>query len=275
MYQVYNTEELTKHLDNVQDNSEDVITFFKNFSFSTIVNQNLAKGNSAYVFKNAIKEDTTKSKIIQLLNKLHQQNIGKITTMIREIIFQTQEEINELVNQCIQKIKKDNDMIRPLVATLCWELQLTYFTTSNKEKIYFRKLLLTEVKNDYEMSIKFNNDNWTKDKAEKTMLLIGTLFNAKIIESKILEKIIDDFKKNISFNENGSHDDYEIVEKSIQLLSSLVSSIILNEESKKLYNNLDVFLEEQVNIYEDKKCISKKVRLICRNVISELRKNIF
>jgi hypothetical protein len=272
-YSVYKYEELFEKFNDLTDKSEDVIKFFDTFSFNNIINQNLDKGNSAYVFKNIIKEDTTKSKIVGLLNKLHQQNLTKITSMIREIVFQTQDELYDLVHQCIQKIKRDSDQIRPLVAALCWELLSTFFITSEGEKIYFRKLLLSEVKKDYIINVNYDNDEWTKDSAEKNIILIGTLFNHKIIENNIMSSIINDFKKNIEYVEGKSQEHYEKVEKSIQQLSCLVSCIVLNEDSLKIYNNLDVFLETQVAIYEDVKCISKKIRLVCKNTIAELRKN--
>jgi len=274
MYSIYNSEDLTKKLNSVTEYNDEIINFFNNFSFNTVVNQNLAKGNSTYVFKNAIKEDTTKSKIVQLLNKLHQQNLSKITTMIREIIFQTQDEVNELISQCITKIKRDNDQIRPLVATLCFELLSTYFETLNHEKIYFRKLLLKEVKLDYLRSIDYDNEEWTRDAAEKTMILVSTLYNSNIIETNIMASIINDFIKKIEYKENGQQEDYEKVEKSVQLLSYLISSVIMNEESIKLFLNIDKYLEDQMVIYEEKKCISKKIRLICKNTIGELRKSI-
>ena len=90
-YSVYKPEELITQLNTVFEINQDVNKFFSTFSFSNILNQNIDKGNSAYIFKNAIKEDTTKSKIILALNKLHQQNLTKIISMIREITFQTED----------------------------------------------------------------------------------------------------------------------------------------------------------------------------------------
>jgi hypothetical protein len=271
-YSVYKIDDLKNKFNTITDKSEDVIKFFNTFTFNNIINENLAKGNSAYIFKNVIKEDTTRAKILGLLNKLHQQNLTKIISMIREIVFQTQDELNELVNQCIQKIKRDSEQIRPLVAALCWELLSTFFVTVSGEKIYFRKLLLSEVKSDYIKSVDYENEEWTKDHSEKSMILIGTLFNSKIIENKIMTSIINDFKKNIQYHDDCTPEYYEKVEKAIQQLSCIVSCIVLNEESKKIYDDLDIFLEKQIEIYEEKKCISKKIRLICKNVIYELRK---
>ena len=261
-YNVYKPEELIVCLNTVTDENEEVNNFFSTFTFSNILNQNMDKGNSAYVFKNAMKEDTTKSKIVSALNKLHQQNLTKIISMIREITFQTEDELNELVNQCIQKIKRDSDQIRPLVAALCWELLSTYFLTASGEKIYFRKLLLTAVKNDYIENTKFSDENWTKERGEKSMILIGTLFNSKIT----------DFKNKIIYNDDGVEEDFIIVDKSIHQLSCLISTIIKTDDTKNIFGDLDIFLEKEMKIYEEKKCISKKIRLVCKNCIEELRK---
>jgi len=272
VYSVYKPEELVSQLNTVNDINSEVSHFFSTFSFSNILNQNIDKGNSTYVFKNVMKEDTTKSKIIFALNKLHQQNLTKVISMIREIVFQTEDELNELVNQCIQKIKRDNEQIKPLVATLCWELLSTYFLTAEGEKIYFRKLLLTAVKNDYIENTKYTDESWSREKGEKSMVLIGILFNSKIIEEKIMSSIISDFRNKITYKEGGAHEDYDIVEKSIHQLSCLVSTIIKRDETGIIYGDLDKFLEKEMSIYEEKKCISKKIRLVCKNCIEELRK---
>lgn len=271
-YYVYNYNELVEKLDSLDESNVDVENFLKKFSFTEVTNQHIAKGNSTNVFNKIIKEDTTKAKIIGYLNKLSQHNLNKIVSSIREIIFQTTDELNELVYQCILKIKRENELIRPLVAALCWEFLTLYFITSDNDKIYFRKLLLSEVKKEYINSTSYDSDCWTKDKADKVMILIGTLYNGKIIDDKIMSSIINDFKKTIEFKQDGTQEDYEQVEKSVQLLSCLVSSIVLNDDSRKMFDGLEVFLTEQMVIYEEKKCISKKVRLVCKNTIYELTK---
>ena len=272
IYSVYDYNNLIERLDLIPELNIEVSNFLKEFTFSEITNQQVAKGNSGNIFKNATKEDPTKSKIIGYLNKLSQHNLTKIVSSIREIVFQTYDELHELVYQCIQKIKRENELTRPLVAALCWEFLSLYFVTTDNDKIYFRKLLLSEVKKEYVSSIDYDSEEWTKDKADKVMILISTLYNGKIIEDKIMISIINDLKKFITYKDNGSQEDYEKVEKSIQLLSCLVSSIVLNEDSKRLLGDLDTFLQNQIIFYEDKKCISKKVRLVCKNIIFELTK---
>ena len=272
-YYVYNHVELFEKLDSNTNQNNEVESFFKKFSFEEVTNQQMAKGNTTQVFNKIIKEDTTKARIIGYLNKLNQHNLAKVVSSIRDIVFQTNDELNELVYQCIQKIKRDNDLIRPVVAALCKEFLSLYFITSDNDKIYFRKLLLSEVKKEYVSSIDFDSSEWTKEKSDRIMILISTLYNEKIIEDKIMLSIINDLKKNIVFKSNESQEYYEHVEKSVQLLSCLVSSIALNPESKIIFNGLNVFLQEQMELYEEEKCIQKKTRLICKNIIFELNKN--
>ena len=272
-YSVYKPEELVEQLNTVTDTCDEVKNFYSTFSFSNIINQNVDKGNSVFVFKNVIKEDTSRTKIITALNKLHQQNLTKVLSMIREIIFQTKDELNELVNQCIQKIKRDNEQIKPLMAALCWELLSTYFLTESGDKIYFRTLLLTAVKNDYIENSKYNDASWTKEKGEKSMVLIGILYNNKIIEEKVMSSIVNDFRTKIQFIKDGKQEDYKNVENAIHQFSCLISTIVKNNDTKIIYGDLDNYLEEQMTFYEDKKeCISKKIRLVCKNIIEELRK---
>ena len=273
MYSVYKTEDLFNKLDSCTEKNEKVINFFSTFSYNSIINQNIAKDNSAFVFKNAKNEDLTKSKIIEALNKLHPQTLSKSINMIRSITFKTIDELHELVYQCIQKIKRDNDQMRPLVAALCFEIINTYFITTEGTEIYFRKLLLEEVKREYLLSMNFDNDSWTKDKSEKNMILIGTLFNGKIITSSIMKDIINDFKKNIMYKENSTPEEYEKIEKSLQILSCLISCIVLNDDSKSIYGDLDLYLENIMLLYEKKTFITKKIRLVTKNSIEELRKS--
>ena len=156
-YQVYKFNELNDKFNSMEDQNEDVVKFFDSFSFDIIVNNLKDRNNSANVFSSFMKENTTKAKIIGLLNKLNQPNLPSIIKSIRLIVFQTEEELNDLVQQCIQKIKRDSDQVRPLVARLCYDISTTYFVTKNNQngtekeggKIFFRKMLLTEVKKDY------------------------------------------------------------------------------------------------------------------------------
>ncbi len=271
-YSSYNTEELIEKFDSTNEKSEDVIKFFNTFTFSNFMSQKHTANNSYFMIKNIVKDDVTKSKITLLLNKLNQQNLTKTISAIREIVFETEEDVSNFVKQCIEKIKNDIDQIRPLVAALCWELLPTYFVTTDKEKIYFRKILLSEVKKEYISSIDYEDKNWSKETAERSMILIGTLFNNKIIEHKIMKSIINDFRKTIEYKEEATDEDRDKVEKALQLTSNLISCIVLNDDAKAVFEDLDTYLESQIQIYEEKKNIARKIRLIGKHTIFELRK---
>jgi radical SAM superfamily enzyme YgiQ (UPF0313 family) len=268
-YNVYEKESLFQTLGGITDIGDDIKTFYETFNIENVLKENEARTTSNFVFKNRMKEDTTKSKITQALNKLHQQNIGKVVSMVREIEFKSFDDLNELVSQCIQKIKRENEQMRPIISALCYELLSTYFISSTGEKIYLRKLLLSLVKSEYIESLNFNGENWSKDRSEKSIILIATFFNSKIIDEKIMKSIFDDLKQKIKYKENETQEYYENVEKSIQYLSLFVS--IINDNT--IYDNLDKFLEDEMVIYEEKKCITKKIRIVCKNIITELRTN--
>ncbi len=282
-YQVYKFKELKEKFDSETSYNEDVIKFFDTFSFEIVANNLKNKNNSANIFSDIIKDNSTKTKIIGLLNKLHTSNLSNIIKSIRLIVFQTEEELNDLVQQCIQKIKRDNAEVRPLVARLCFDISTTYFVTKNNTnqddkdggKIFFRKILLTEVKKDYSNSVNYDSEEWTRERGEKSMILIGTLYNGKVIEANIMNGIIKDFRKIIEFKENQPQEYYDRLEKAVVLLASLVNCVVLNEESKKIYNDLDVYLENQLALYEEnKQYISKKTRiLVSKSIIDVLRKN--
>jgi radical SAM superfamily enzyme YgiQ (UPF0313 family) len=268
-YNVYEKESLFQVLGGITDIGDDIKTFYETFNIENVLKENEARTTSNFVFKNRMKEDTTKSKITQALNKLHQQNIGKVVSMVREIEFKSFDDLNELVSQCIQKIKRENEQMRPIISALCYELLSTYFISSTGEKIYLRKLLLSLVKSEYIESLNFNGENWSKDRSEKSIILIATFFNSKIIDEKIMKSIFDDLKQKIKYKENETQEYYDNVEKSIQYLSLFVS--IINDNT--IYDNLDKFLEDEMVIYEEKKCITKKIRIVCKNIITELRTN--
>jgi len=274
-YKAYNHELLLEKVKSNTTMNNEVVSFFNNFTFNNVLNQNAAKGNSTYVFKNAIKEDTTKSKITQALNKLHAQNLSKIVSSIREIVFQNYDELSELVFTMYFKIKRDSEQIRPVVAALCSELQSTYFLTADNEKIYFRRLLLTAVKKDYMDSLKYDDELWSREKSEKSMILVGTLFNTKLIEKKILVSIVSDLENLIKYKEEEDQEYFSRVEKAIQQFTCLISVILPqnssgNSENNDIFTSLLEFLEKNILIYEEKKCISKKIRIVCKNSITEI-----
>ena len=266
---VYKFEDLEKLVSSSNGIHTEIHNFFKEFSDDKVTNVTKQKDNSQFVFINEINKNETKSSIIQLLNKLNKSNLQKIYTSIREITFTTSDEINELIKQCIIKIKQESNIIRPLVGTLCKELSSTFFIDKNDKKIHFAVLLLNTTFVEYKSAMNFASPDWDKDKAEKNMILLGTLINSKIIEREITEKIIEDFKKRIAFVENQEQKYYEEVEKSMQLLSILIQTIV-EKDANNEFVRAKVFIDKELCKYEDNKCITRKTRIFFKDALSKL-----
>ena len=252
---------------------ENTINFFKTFSYSTIINQNIIKQNTINVFNDANNENTFKSTVIALLNKLNAKNISKIIHMLREINFKTVQDLHELVNQCINKIKRDSEQTKPITAMLCYELRTLFFKTELDENVYFKNILLSKIKEEYLLSIDFENNNWNKENSEKTTILIGVLFNNKIVTEQIIAEIINDYKNKIIFKENQTTEYYLIKENIFSQLFTLLSSIIFNEETMALFNDVEQFINDEIAKYKENQCISKKIQLICKNLFTDIIKN--
>lgn len=266
---VYKFENLEKLVNNGDEINYEIRDFFKSFSNDKVLNLTKLKDDSQFVFINEINKNETKSSIIQLLNKLNKSNIQKIYTSIREITFTSNDEVDELIKQFIIKIKQESNIIRPLVGNLCKELSSTFFIDKNNEKIHFAVLMLQATFKEYKSAMNFESPDWDKDKAEKSMILLGTLMNSKIIEREITEKIIEDFKKRIAFIENQEQKYYEEVEKSMQLLAVLIS-VIVEKEPEDEFIKAKAFINRELTKYEDNKCITRKIRIFFKDALSKL-----
>jgi len=274
----HKVDEILTSFRGITESDENTMEFFKNFSYSNIINQNHIKMNSVNVFTNANNENTTKSTIISYLNKLNARNISKITSSLREIAIVTMDDLNELVTQCITKLRKDTEQMKPITAKLCYELLATYFVTETGEKVYFRNILLSQIKTEYVQSMKFGEEDWTKESSEKTTVLIGILFNNYIIPENVLISIIDNYKKKIAFPEVEKEAEAELfvdgqlVEQTISQFMILLSSIVLNNESIRLFDGLAQFIGGELAKYNERKLISKKIGLVCKNLFHEVEK---
>jgi hypothetical protein len=271
-YIVYKYEHLEKLVNDDNEIHYEICNFFNEFNDNKVTDISKLKNNSQFVFINEINKNETKSSIIQLLNKLNKSNLQKIYISIREIPFSSNDEINELIKQCIIKIKQESNINRPLVGNLCKELSSTFFIDKNGQKIHFAVLMLKKTFEEYKNAMNFESSEWEKEKAEKSMILLGTLINSKIIETEILEKIIEDFKKRIVFIENQEQTFYEEVEKSMQLLSILISTII-DKDSKDVFINAKIFIDKELDKYENNKCITRKTRIFFKDALSKLVDN--
>lgn len=265
---IYNNGELYNTVYSVQDNHQDVINFFKTFTFNSVIEAEIAESNSSAVFKNIFKNNKIKALINQNLNKINSGNITQIVLNIKEIKFESKEELDFLISNCINKIKKDNDQVRPLISQLCYELLSSKFYIDNI-KYTFKKLLIENVKLEYDNSIDYTNMKWNKDTSSEVMILIGSLYNCKVIDNEIMNTIIDDFKNSITYINDEQN--FDSVQNAVNLFYRLISCIIVKKnENMNLFVNINNYVKSQLHIYKDNEKISKKSIIIFKNIIADL-----
>lgn len=269
---VYKFDDLEKLINNEQDKHQEIISFYKEFNDEKVTNLEKLKDNTQFVFTNEINKSETKSTIIQLLNKLNKSNLQKIYTSIRDIKFSSNDELDDLIKQFIIKIKQESNMVRPLVGRLCKDLSSTFFIDKDGEKIHFIRLMLKATFTEYSSAMNFKSKDWDEEKAKKSIILLGTLMNSGVVDGEITEKIVEDFKKKIAFiepNKVNNETYYSEVEKSMQLLSLLISMIV-EKENKEIFINAKPFIDKELTKYEDIKCITRKTRIFFKEALNKL-----
>lgn len=269
-HSIYNNEDIYNSVYSVEGTHNGVSNFFKNFTFKSVIEAEIAETNSASVFKNIFKNNKNKSLINQNLNKINSGNITQIVSNIKEIQFENKEEIESLVFNCINKIKKDNDQVRPLIAQLCYELlSMKYYV--NDIKYSFKKLLLENVKKDYDNGINYANEEWNKDSSNEAMVLVGSLYNCKVLDNNIMNSIIDDFKQIITYDENNETLNYDNIQNAINSFYRLITCILPHKNNNmELFENIDKYIKSQLDIYKNNNKISKKSIIIFKNIINDL-----
>jgi hypothetical protein len=266
---VYNFKSLEELVSKETDVNEEIFNFFTEFNYNKVLNLEKQKNDSQFVFINEINESSTKSTIIQLLNKLNKLNLQKIYSSLKEIVFESNDEINELIKQCIIKIKQESTVLRSSVGELCKNLSSTFFLDKDKNKIQFIKLLLNATFDEYKIAMNYSSPDWDESAAKKSMILLGTLMNADVIGIDITERIIEDFIKRITYTENQEQKYYEGVEKAMTLLS-LLMSMISEENYKYKFINVKEIINDELVKYEQNKCIARKTRILFKDALSKL-----
>jgi hypothetical protein len=260
-YIVYKFEELEKVINDDKDTDVNTVNFFKTFTEEKITNLNRQKENTQILLTNEIDQDVTRTKIIQSLNKLNNSNMKKIYSQIKEIVFSTDEELMMLVKHCLTKIKEESEIMKPEFGNLCKELTSLYFKDKNNEKIHLPVLMLNSVFEQYSSAMTFDSEKWDKDNAKKTMILVGTLINSKVIESDIITNIVKDFKNRVSFfDESIADKNISEVEDSIELLSTLIA-LISDHEAKEKFAQINDFLKSELKKHEENKASKNKISI--------------
>jgi len=256
-YQAYKPNELLKYYENYKVEGKldnDICNFYLHFKIKEDKPKN--KLNSENI--------DNKSTMMQLLNKLNDRTLNQALNKLRLLEINDISELDFLVNQCINKIKRENGQLKQVFAKLCWELQQNSYNVKN-EKVVFRKLFLNKVKDEYTNIINFNNTDWNKKEAEQVFVLLGLLYSHKIITEAIIENIILDLKQKIIYTETMNN---EYCERAIYLLISLITNIV--DTSDKMFDELKLFLEEQQEIHKNQNKENQMISILIQNIIEQL-----
>lgn len=283
---IFVVDDIYRELDNIETLNESVSTFLDTFTIEQIKNRKNEKLNSVNVFKHNIIDNEIQSSIIKVLNRVNQNNIEKSAAEIKNINFTKMEDYQELVIQCLNKIKNTNEQMKYYIGLLFCNL-ICLFNNSDNKKVNIEDLLLKTTREEYLDFIKFDVKNNT-DKNKKILIVISTLYEVKILDEKLISDIFDDFRNFIKYEPNKKN--YEQIEIAIQYLCYFLSSLGFNNDLiLKINNNNDklkymerlqeililskhinVFLKNEILLYD--KNISKKMVLTVENTIEEVQK---
>lgn len=262
--------ELIDLLLSVKDENDKINHYLNSYSIKEI-NEQKKEMENAQIFTKIIDTNANKAIIIEELNKLNVSNLIEVANNLKKLSLKTSTEVDDFMNQIINKIIKETEQNKILVGSLCFELQTLCFIIKDNKYI-FKNLLLDRIKRQYVDIMNFKSDNYNEDHGKRIMSVISVLYQSKIISDNVFIEIINDYKNQITFNETMSETNFSIVEKAMNQLCHFLTLLKFTPELLIITDNIDTYLEQQLKIYNDKKCISKKVRFICENTIEHIKK---
>jgi hypothetical protein len=265
---IYYFGELYEILSKYEEVDENVDNKLREYNGETIIKNNNRKQSTSTVLDNIVKENMLKTKITQILNKLHNGNIPSVIKQIKDINYKTVGDLRELSVQLLNKIKRDNEQVKQLVGDIIYEL-LSINVMENEEKYYLNKILVSMCKTEYDEVIKNikneENSEYNRDKNEKIINMLVVLFNSNVISNNIMIKIIEDVSKYMD-----SVNNYEI-ERSIQIFNIIFSTLIMNNENKNMIKGFDKYFEERLRVLEGEKKIGKMIIIMGENILEKIR----
>jgi len=262
----FNQQELINILLSVSDTNDKVNEYLNNYTIKNITEHKKEMDNT-HIFTKIIDTNVNKSIITEELNKLNNSNLDEVANNLRKLSLKNLSDIDDLIDQIVNKIIKETTQNKFLFGSLCFELQTLLFVLKDNKYI-FKNLLLDRVKKQYTEIMNFTDEDFSEDYGKRIITVIAVLYNSKIINDNVFNEIINDHKNLITYNEKMTKENFETVEKALNQLCFLLTIFKDSTEILVLTDNINKYLEKQLTIYNEKKCISKKVRIICENTIS-------
>jgi dGTP triphosphohydrolase len=262
---IYYFNELYDILSKNEDIDDIVDNNLRQYNGETVSKNNMKKQTTNKVLDNIAKENVIKTKITQILNKLHSGNIPNVIKQLKDINYRTVEDLTELSNQMMNKIKRDNEQVKQIVGDIVYEL-LSINVVENNVKSYLNKIFMSICRREYvEVIENMGRDEYNRDRSEKIINMLVVLFNSNVIDGDIMLKIIEDVSKYME-SENNVY-----VERSIQIFNIIFTTLIMNTDNKKMIVGFDKYFEENIRRLEREKRIGKMIVIMGENIIEKLR----
>ncbi len=262
---IYYFNELYDILSKNEDIDDIVDNNLRQYNGETVSKNNMKKQTTNKVLDNIAKENVIKTKITQILNKLHSGNIPNVIKQLKDINYRTVEDLTELSNQMMNKIKRDNEQVKQIVGDIVYEL-LSINVVENNVKSYLNKIFMSICRREYvEVIENMGRDEYNRDRSEKIINMLVVLFNSNVIDGDIMLKIIEDVSKYME-SENNVY-----VERSIQMFNIIFTTLIMNTDNKKMIVGFDKYFEENIRRLEREKRIGKMIVIMGENIIEKLR----
>ena len=262
---IYYFNELYEILSKMEDTDERVDNNLREYNGETVSKNNMKKQTTNKVLDNIAKENVIKTKITQILNKLHSGNIPNVIKQLKDINYRTVEDLVELSNQMMNKIKRDNEQVRQIVGDIVYEI-LSINVVENNVKSYLNKIFMSICRREYvEVIENMGREEYNRDRSEKIINMLVVLFNSNVIDGDIMLKIIEDVSKYMESDNN------IYVERSIQMFNIIFTTLIMNTDNKKMIVGFDKYFEDNIKRLEREKRIGKMIVIMGENIIEKLR----
>ena len=255
MTYIYKTDSLISIINNITMTEESVDNFINETTWKSIL-ENRNKNNG--VISKSIEENKNKSTIIEILNKLNNNNYDACCNELYKIHFDEYSNFNELVMLIFDKIKNTIKSNKKILSNLCYDLRNMYYIVEGS-KTYFEDLLLNYAKKDYEYIM----ENYNKENSDRILSCLTNLYISSFLNVDIIQMIFEDLKKIITFDETLTN--FSNVENKIDMLCFLLNELLEDDKIIFIINDMFSFLESEIKKYG--KNITMKTKIKVLNII--------
>jgi len=252
MASVFNITDVYDALDYVRDIDENMSNYLRLTTMKTILDE---RNKTSTIMVNNIHKDKNKSLIIENLNKLNDNNIENIYENIFFMKFENLDEFKLLISLFYSKLCGGNVASKELYCKLCNKLVGFTYVSNDNEIYIFENLLKTYVKMQYDKLSAMVEDDVGMYK--QVLSVISILYRTGILSIEIIHKIMMDFKKITTYDENNVGN-YIF---GFELLCIFLDELLFDEYLYGELEGIDNYLKEQINMYGKKLPLKSRIKI--------------